>query len=94
MSLKVTCLNDPAVESFFHIMKAEAFYQKEIDTYETLVSQISIWINDYNFSRIILINIGINLNFFTHFSLSNYSPFHFVARSFDNSDAYNVLTLA
>ncbi|MEW6190591.1 MAG: IS3 family transposase, partial [Bacillota bacterium] len=37
---------------FFHIMKAEAFYQKETDTYETLVSQISVWIDDYNFSRI------------------------------------------
>jgi putative transposase len=33
-------------------MKAEAFYQKETDTYETLVSQISAWIKDYNFSRI------------------------------------------
>ncbi|WP_391486719.1 IS3 family transposase, partial [Latilactobacillus curvatus] len=30
----------------------EAFYQKETDTYETLVSQISVWIDDYNFSRI------------------------------------------
>ncbi|MGU9985901.1 IS3 family transposase, partial [Latilactobacillus curvatus] len=38
--------------TFFHIMKAEAFYQKETDTYETLVSQISVWIDDYNFSRI------------------------------------------
>lgn len=42
MSRKVTCLDDPAMESFFHIMKAEAYYQKEIDTYETLISQISI----------------------------------------------------
>lgn len=52
MSHKATCLDNAAMESFFHIMKAEAFYQKETDTYETLVSQISDWINDYNFSRI------------------------------------------
>lgn len=52
MSRKTTCLDNAAMESFFHIMKAEAFYQKETDTYETLVSQVSVWINDYNFSRI------------------------------------------
>ncbi|WDC91534.1 IS3 family transposase [Latilactobacillus curvatus] len=52
MSRKATCLDNAAMESFFHIMKAEAFYQKETDTYETLVSQISVWIDDYNFSRI------------------------------------------
>ena len=52
MSRKATCLDNATMESFFHIMKAEAFYQKETDTYETLVSQISVWINDYNFSRI------------------------------------------
>ncbi len=51
MSRKATCLDNAAMESFFHIMKAEAFYQKETDTYETLVSQISVWIDDYNFSR-------------------------------------------
>ncbi|WP_251908084.1 IS3 family transposase [Latilactobacillus sakei] len=52
MSRKATCLDNASMESFFHIMKAEAFYQKETDTYETLVSQISVWIDDYNFSRI------------------------------------------
>ncbi len=52
MSRKATCLDNAAMESFFHIMKAAAFYQKETDTYETLVSQISVWIDDYNFSRI------------------------------------------
>lgn len=52
MSRKATCLDNAAMESFFHIMKAEAFHQKETDTYETLVSQVSVWINDYNFSRI------------------------------------------
>ena len=52
MSRKATCLDNAAMESFFHIMKAEAFYRKETDTYETLVSQISVWIDDYNFSRI------------------------------------------
>lgn len=52
MSRKATCLDNAAMESFFHIMKAEAFYQKETDTYETLVSQISAWVDDYNFSRI------------------------------------------
>ena len=52
MSRKATCLDNVAMESFFHIMKAETFYQKETDTYETLVSQISAWIDDYNFLRI------------------------------------------
>lgn len=33
-------------------MKTEAFYQKETDNYETLVSQLSVWIDDYNFSKI------------------------------------------
>lgn len=52
MSRKATCLDNAAMESFFHIMKAEAFYQKQTDTYETLVSQISVWVHDYNMSRI------------------------------------------
>ncbi|EHE85010.1 putative transposase [Latilactobacillus curvatus CRL 705] len=29
MSRKATCLDNASMESFFHIMKAEAFYQKK-----------------------------------------------------------------
>lgn len=52
MSRKITCPDNKAMESFFHIMKAEAFYQKQTDIYETLVSQISVRVHDCNVSRI------------------------------------------
>ncbi|MFL2030358.1 IS3 family transposase [Loigolactobacillus zhaoyuanensis] len=52
MSRKATCLDNAAMESFFHIMKAEVYYQKELNTLEELTSAISSWIQYYNFSRI------------------------------------------
>lgn len=33
-------------------MKANAFYKNYTNTYDTLVSQISVWIDNYSFLRI------------------------------------------
>lgn len=52
MSRKATCLDNAAMESFFHIMKAEVYYQKQLNTLEELTSAVSSWIQYYNFSRL------------------------------------------
>lgn len=48
MSRKATCLDNAAMESFFHILKAEVYNQKQLNTLEELTSEISSWIQYYN----------------------------------------------
>ncbi|MGR3741616.1 IS3 family transposase [Companilactobacillus sp. DQM5] len=52
MSRKATCLDNAAMESFFHILKVNIYHQKEIDTYEELVSEVAAWMEKYNKVRI------------------------------------------
>lgn len=51
MSRKATCLDNAAMESFFHIMKSEVYYQKQLNTIEEVTSAVSSWIKYYNFTR-------------------------------------------
>lgn len=51
MSRRATCLDNAAMESFFHILKAEVYDQKQPDTLEDLTSEISSWIQYYNHKR-------------------------------------------
>jgi putative transposase len=39
------------IGSFFHILKAEVYYQKQLDTLEEVISAVSSWIGYYNFTR-------------------------------------------
>lgn len=52
MSRKATCLDNAAMESFFHIMKAEVYDQKQFDTLAELTLAVSNWIQYYNVTRI------------------------------------------
>lgn len=52
MSRKATCLDNAAMESFFHILKAEVYDQKQFDTLAELTQAVANWIQYYNFTRI------------------------------------------
>lgn len=51
MSHKATCLDNAAMESFFHILKAEIYDQKQLNSLEELTFEISSWIQYYNHKR-------------------------------------------
>ncbi|MFD1549107.1 IS3 family transposase [Levilactobacillus fuyuanensis] len=51
MSRKATCLDNAAVESFFHIMKGEVM-DEHFENEEDLIQAMTEWINFYNKRRI------------------------------------------
>ena len=51
MSRKATCLDNAAMESFFHIMKVEVM-DEHFDTKEQLIQVMTEWIDFYNYRRI------------------------------------------
>ncbi|WP_428933107.1 IS3 family transposase [Lactiplantibacillus pentosus] len=51
MSRKATCLDNAAMESFFHIMKVEVM-DEHFDTKEQLIQAMTEWIEFYNYRRI------------------------------------------
>lgn len=51
MSRKATCLDNAVMESFFHILKSEVYYQNQFNSLEELKTAIAEWINYYNDSR-------------------------------------------
>ncbi|WP_407887549.1 IS3 family transposase, partial [Levilactobacillus sp. N40-8-2] len=51
MSRKATCLDNAAVESFFHIMKVEVM-DEHFENKEDLIQAMTDWINFYNKRRI------------------------------------------
>lgn len=51
MSRKATCLDNAAMESFFHVLKSEVYYQKKFDTLAEVKSAVSNWIEYYNLFR-------------------------------------------
>ena len=51
MSRKATCLDNAPMESFFHIMKSEVYYQNEFDSLEEVSGTISRWVDYYNHTR-------------------------------------------
>ncbi|MFD1548274.1 DDE-type integrase/transposase/recombinase [Levilactobacillus fuyuanensis] len=51
MSRKATCLDNAAIESFFHIMKVEVM-DEHFENEEDLVQAMTEWINFYNKRRI------------------------------------------
>lgn len=51
MSRKATCLDNAAMESFFHVLKSEVYYQEHFDSLEELKTAIADWIKYYNGSR-------------------------------------------
>lgn len=52
MSRRATCLDNAAMESFFHIMKAETVHYQDYKTKEQLIYAMQDWINYYNTKRI------------------------------------------
>lgn len=52
MSRRATCLDNAAMESFFHTMKVELYYQHHYETKAELISAMIEWINYYNNERI------------------------------------------
>jgi putative transposase len=52
MSRKATCLDNAAMESFFHILKCETVYSHHYETYEELKTAVTEWIHYYNYRRI------------------------------------------
>ncbi|MFT9457480.1 MAG: IS3 family transposase, partial [Liquorilactobacillus hordei] len=51
MSRKATCLDSAAMESFFHIMKAEVM-DEHFENKESLATAMTNWIDFYNKRRI------------------------------------------
>lgn len=52
MSRKATCLDNAAMESFFHILKCETVYTHHYETYEEVKTAVTKWIHYYNNQRI------------------------------------------
>jgi putative transposase len=52
MSRKANCLDNAAMESFFHILKCETVYSHHYETYEELKTAVTAWIHYYNYQRI------------------------------------------
>lgn len=51
MSRKATYLDNAPMESFFHIMKSEVYYQRKFDSLEEVADTITRWIEYYNHTR-------------------------------------------
>lgn len=52
MSRKATCLDNAAMESFFHLLKCETIYSHYYKTYEEVKIAVTEWIHYYNNQRI------------------------------------------
>lgn len=52
MSRRATCLDNAAMESFFHTMKAELYYDHHYQTKQELIKAMKEWIEYYNQDRI------------------------------------------
>lgn len=52
MSRKATCLDNAAMESFFHLLKCEIFYLNDYHSFEEVVQATTEWIYYYNHYRI------------------------------------------
>ncbi|MCM3571512.1 IS3 family transposase, partial [Neobacillus mesonae] len=52
MSRKGNCLDNAAMESFFHLLKCEKIYQHDYNSFEEVAQAAAHWINDYNNYRI------------------------------------------
>ncbi len=52
MSRKATCLDNAAMESFFHILKCETVYTHHYETYDEVKIAVTEWIHYYNNQRI------------------------------------------
>jgi putative transposase len=52
MSRKATCLDNAAMESFFHLLKCEIFYLNDYQSFEEVVQAATEWIYYYNNHRI------------------------------------------
>ena len=48
MSRKATCLDNAAMESFFHIMKSEIYYQRQFKDLTEIKQRLDKWISYYN----------------------------------------------
>jgi transposase InsO family protein len=52
MSRKATCLDNAAMESFFHLLKCETVYLEDYQSFEEVVQAVTDWISYYNNYRI------------------------------------------
>lgn len=52
MSRRGTCLDNAPIESFFHLMKTELYYNRHFKTKAELVEAMKAWIYYYNYERI------------------------------------------
>ena len=52
MSRRATCLDNASMESFFHTMKAELYYDHHYQTKQELIRAMKEWIEYYNQCRI------------------------------------------
>lgn len=52
MSRRGTCLDNAPMESFFHLMKVELYYDRHFETKVELVKAMKEWIHYYNYERI------------------------------------------
>jgi putative transposase len=52
MSRRGTCLDNAPMESFFHLMKVELYYDRHFETKAELVKAMKEWIHYYNYERI------------------------------------------
>lgn len=52
MSRRGTCLDNAPMESFFHLMKTELYYNRKFETKEELIEAMIEWIDYYNNERI------------------------------------------
>jgi putative transposase len=51
MSRKVTCLDNAAMESFFHIMKTELYYMQDYGSLQEVTEAVENWLIYYNNDR-------------------------------------------
>jgi len=52
MSRKATCLDNAAMESFFHLLKCETVHQYDYQSFEEVAQAAVDWISYYNNDRI------------------------------------------
>jgi putative transposase len=52
MSRKTTCLDNAAMESFFHLLKCETVYLYNYQSFEDVAQAAADWIDYYNTYRI------------------------------------------
>jgi transposase InsO family protein len=52
MSRKATCLDNAAMESFFHLLKCETVYLHNYESYDDVALAAADWLDYYNNTRI------------------------------------------